>query len=740
MIDWSKRISEDDKYIDMQGLPYYTLAYDNTCRIEEYYEVPVRLPIEPEDHLCVNYNLPYDSQIFRKTLIPPQVKYPSKDFGRDNWTEAEMDAFIDSEFNKRNNGLWMFIKGKKYYIPGQLWYKMNHWTGITDEEFEYRDHERQLFSLLLQVQRDPIDLGIIDFKCRQLGDTENVICITFERGSRIRGALSTMQSFTGEEHVKETYGRIVHGYMNMIYYFKPMTDGTEKAAAGLNLRYPAKHHTHAEVKKQHSLNNVVNQSSHEDYQHPPLNSRFRYGTAKAIKFDGATGILTAYGDEFGKASDSDPNEWLRTMVEAAFSNIRGKKRGNILMTSTAEEINASSLEYAQTLYRESDPKKRLKTGSTLNRLIHIFRGVADRGFETIVADKFGFIDGQAVIDAVTEKYNAMIEAGNSNGAMSFIRKNPRTIEDVFMSANNLSQFHIGNLQKRQLQIELATKKPYVRGNFKWKDGIKDTEVIWEPNQNGRWYVSRHPHDFGLVNNAKTVGLFTKKPANGYYFSCGVDPIDQKNTLGSEEEVSKGSFCLGRRFDDNVDSGESKYYQYDDEIKGIQKGDPIDLGAYHETNRAICTYMERPKDPADFFEDLLMTLVYYGSDYLPEKNKSGALLTYMDLRGYGSYLMEKPTLVKNYKGQTEKDGITMTDKSANSMFDFITTYTCKWANAIDHPVLLGQLLSMNFANRGKKDLGVAFGWMLYAFNNKIQKKPIDKEKESEGINHWEENYV
>jgi hypothetical protein len=31
-------------------------------------------------------------------------------------------------------------------------------------------------------------------------------------------------------------------------------------------------------------------------------------------------------------------------------------------------------------------------------------------------------------------------------------------------------------------------------------------------------------------------------------------------------------------------------------------------------------------------------------------------------------------------------------------------------------------------------------MLYAFNNKTQKKPIDKEAEVQGITHWEENYV
>lgn len=742
MIDWKTRISKDDKgieYIDMQGMPYYYLKYDETCKTEIIHDTNVLLPVEPRDEDVVNYGLPIDEQIFRKTFIPEQARNPKKDFGRENWTEKEMDDFVDSEFNRKHNGVWFFIKGKKYYITGQHWLKMNHWHNNTDEEFEYRDHERKLFTFLLQVQRDPIDLGVDIFKCRQLGDTENTLVVLWERGSRIRGGLATMQSFTGEDHVKETYDRLVHGHNNMIHYFKPMSDGTEKAASGLKMRYPAKHNTHAEIKKQHQANNIVNQGSIEEYQHPPLNSRFRFGTSKAIKFDGATGILTVYGDEFGKASDSNPNEWLRTMVEAVFSNIRGKKRGFILMTSTAEEVTENSLEYAKVLYKESDPNKRLRTGSTLNRIVRIFRGVGCRGFETIVADKWGFIDEEAVIAAVTEKFNAMISAGNMLGAMSFIRKNPRTIDDVFKSANK-SQFNIQNLENRLTQIDLMTKKPYVRGNFKWRDGVRDSEVIWEPNQQGRWSVSRHPHDYGLESNVTRVNIISKKPANSHYFSAGVDPIDQKNTVSAEGELSKASFCIGRRFDKNLDGGEDKYYQFDDEIRGIQKGDPIDVGAYHQSNKAICTYLNRPNDPFDFFEDLLMTLVYYGSDYLPEKNKAGALLTYMSMRGYDGYLMDKPTSQKNVKGKTEKDGVTMTEKSATDIFNYITTYTCKMANALDHPELISQLLSMNWDNRGKKDLGVSFGWMLYAFNNKKSKALVDKEEEVTGVVHWEENVV
>lgn len=736
-INWKKRISEDDRYIDVTGLPYYTLKFDDNCEYETIYGINVKIPVAPNDKDCINYNLPVHDQIFRKNYRPPQVLSPDKEWGREAWTKAEIDAFVDQEWNIRKQGVWFWIKGKKTYIPGQLWFKLNAWTPETNQELEYRDHERELFTFALQVQRDVTDLGIADYKCRQLGDTENALVMMYERGSRIRGGLTTMQSFINQEHVERTYSRLIHAHKNMPYWFRPMNTGTEDPKKGLILDYPSRHITHAEVERKRSKGESVIKSSKENYQYPPIGSKFVYGPSKVKHFDGATGLLTCYGDEFGKSSDEDPNEWVQTMAEAAFDSNRGKKRAFMMMTSTVEDITPECLERAQRLYRESDPDKRISSGSTISRLIRIFRGVDCRGFENIVADRWGFIDKEAVINAVTEKYNAMMDAGNTRGAMSFIRKNPRRIEDVFMSAMHLSAFNVEGLQKREYYLsEIASPKPYVRGNLKWKDGVRDTTVIWEPNPRGRWVISKHPHDYGLESNAKVMGVIAPKPANTFFFGAGVDPIDQSDTL--ETNPSKGSICLGRRFDMTVDNAESLYYQHTDELQGIVKGKPVDMGSGFITNRPICTYLERPDNTSDFFEDVIMTMVYYGSDFLPEKNKFGGLHTYLKSRGYDLYLMDRPTNVKNVRGKTEKDGVTATVNSMNMCFDFITTYTFEMANAIDHPDLLSQLMTMNWKNRGDKDLGVAFGWMLYAFNQKKTKLRDVGDNPEQAETHWHYN--
>lgn len=732
MIKWKPRISKDDKFIDLQGLPYYFIKWDETSRVEKLYEVDVHMPAEPRDEDCVNYGLSEWDQVFRKTTIPDQVRFPLKDFGRDNWTEEQIRAFIDAEFNRRRNGLWFWIKNRKTYIPGALYYKMNYWTPITNAEFLYRKTDWKFFNFFLYVKYEPSIRGLADFKCRQLGDTENVICEEYEYGSRTRGALNTLQSFVNEDHVIETYNRLLHGHRNMIWFFKPMNRGTDNPQKGLVLDYPAKYNTHAAAKKSIESDELVNSAAIDYYQFPPVGARFKYGPTKLQRFDGSTGIGRAYGDEFAKSAAMDPVEWIQTMSEATYNETYGTKMGLIVMTSTAEEVTADSLKWARTIWSESDPNKRTPSGSTVNGLARCFRSALEKG----KPDRWGDVDEEAREIEIRAKIKAMEEAGNRRGAITYRRKNPITIEDVFLSANNLGQFHVENLQDRFFFLQESGKTKAVRGNLIWKDGIKDSEVIWVPNPNGRWLISKHPHDFDLKSNARSMSVAAPKPANSFFFSSGIDPVDAKNVLSSDR--SSAGIAIMRRFDPNIDSGEALYYTYDDEIKGIRKGDPVNLASNFQTNRFVCTYVHEPKDPTEFYEDTILTHVYYGTDFLVEKQKAGALIQYLVNRNYKLYIGDKPQTYKNYKGQVEKEGVTATQDSFRVCFDLIMTYTSLYMNACDHIDLVKQWMSMNWDNRTEHDLGVAAGWALYAAT--VPKSKIDLGEKNAKMIHFSENSV
>jgi hypothetical protein len=406
--------------------------------------------------------------------------------------------------------------------------------------------------------------------------------------------------------------------------------------------------------------------------------------------------------------------------------------GMILMTSTVEDIGAESLNWATLLWNQSDPAKRSPDGSTASGLYRCFRNAVDRG----EVDRWGFPLRDKIISTINEKIRMLIESGDIKGSISYRRKNCLTIEDVFMSANDTSQFDVEKLTKRIFWLQnIAPKGMTVRGNLKWQDNVKNTIAIWEPNPKGRWLISKHPHDFGLKENAMITGVISPKPANTAHFCAGVDPIDQQSTM--ETNPSKGAICVKARLNETLDGGADKYYQYTDESKGIRHGDPVDDGANFITNRVVCTYINRPDDPVDFFDDVVLTMVYYGTDFLPEKDRFGGLHTYIKNTGYELYLMDKPTSFKNARGQSEQHAVSATVGNINTYFEFLTTLTCKWANTIDHVDLLEQLLTMNYKNRGKKDLGVACGFSEFAAAQPKMKYTRRKQIE---VRHWEENYV
>lgn len=729
MIDWRKKIKDNDR-IDLQALPYYFIKFSEKSKIQKCYEYDVILPEEPRDEDCVNYGLPIQDQIFRKTYIPKQILYPNKNFGSENWTQDQKDKFIEREYNRRFNGLFIFIKGRKYYIPGTFYFFLNYWKSQTGEEFIYKFTDLEFYLIWMYACYSPKIFGLFDFKCRQIGDTEKVISMIYEYTSRVRGVKACMQSIN-LEHIEATYDRIIHGHKNMIYYMKPINQGSDDPRNGLQFNYPSENINLNTIKRQAQEHGTATQSN-LDYEYPEINSQILYGPSKPKFFDGQT-YGRAYNDEFGKNENMDPNDWIKVLIEAMRSRIMDKKMGMIIGTSTVEDMKSGdTLKNAKKVWAQCDPNNLTSEGETINGCIRIFRGALDRA----PVDRWGFPKKEEELEKINSKVKAMMMMGDIRGMIDYKRKNCVTIEDVFKSTNDESQFDIEKLQNRLFFVENESeKKLYVRGNFKWKDGIKDTQVIWEPNKNGRWVVSKHPNDYGLESNARVLGVLSPKPANIRHFCAGVDPIDQQTTL--ESEPSQGAICVKAKLNEALDGSADRYYQFTDETRGIFKGDPVDGGANFISNRIVCTYLYRHPDPVDFFEDVIMTMVYYGTDFLPEKDRFGGLHTHLKNRGYELYLMDRPSHIRNAKGQTEQHGVSATTGNINTYFEYLTTLSCKWANTIDHPDVLEQMLTMNWQNRGKKDLGVAVGWCEYASAQPTMKYT---RQEQQRIHHFSENYV
>ena len=160
-----------------------------------------------------------------------------------------------------------------------------------------------------------------------------------------------------------------------------------------------------------------------------------------------------------------------------------------------------------------------------------------------------------------------------------------------------------------------------RGSFMWRNGIKDTEVYFTPDNNGRFLISWVPPR-NLQNNV-IIKNGIKYPANEHIGSFGCDSYDISGTV--DGKGSNGS------------------------LHGLTKFSMEDA----PPNHFFLEYVARPQTAEIFFEEVLMALVFYGMPILCENNKP-RLLYYLKRRGYRGFSMNRPDKIWNKLSTTERE--------------------------------------------------------------------------------------
>ena len=160
-----------------------------------------------------------------------------------------------------------------------------------------------------------------------------------------------------------------------------------------------------------------------------------------------------------------------------------------------------------------------------------------------------------------------------------------------------------------------------QGGFHWKDGIKDSKVIWSPNKRGRFFVTYIPKA-SLQNNVIERGG-QKRPGNEHLGSFGCDSYDISGVV-----VGKGS---------------------NGSLHGLTKFNMDDA----PSNEFFLEYIARPQTAEIFFEEVLMACVFYGMPILCENNKP-RLLYHFKNRGYRGYCLNRPDKKYNKLSKTERE--------------------------------------------------------------------------------------
>ena len=639
-------------------------------------------------------------QYWEKAEYPKEL---SRIKSRFDWEEypAEFKEkwydYIDDEFTRREQGFYFYNNGTPTYITGTH-YMYLQWSKIDIGAPDFREANRLFFIFWEACKADTRCYGMCYLKNRRSGfsfmsSAELVNQATISSDARF-GILSK----SGADAKKMFTDKVVPISVNYPFFFKPIQDGMDRPKTELAYRVPASKLTRRKLESNEQLRELDGLDTTIDWKNTGDNS-----------YDGEKLKLLAH-DESGKweRPDNILNNWRVTKTTLRLgSRIVGK----CMMGSTSNALDKGGNNFKK-LYYNSDVTKRNRNGQTSSGLYSLFipmewnyEGFMDtfgspvfvRGSNTIKG-----VDGYDITTGVIEHWENEVEGlkSDQDSLNEYYRQFPRTEKHAFRDETKQSLFNLTKIYEQvDYNEDFNNRANITKGSFQWLNGVKDTEVIFVPNKDGRFQVSWVPPK--SLQNQVIIRNGTKYPGNEHIGAFGCDSYDISGTV--DGRGSKGS------------------------LHGLTKFSMEDA----PPNHFFLEYISRPQTAEIFFEDVLMSLVFYGMPILAENNKP-RLLYYLKRRGYRGFSMNRPDKIWNKLSVTEKEigGIPNSSEDikqahAAAIEAYIDTYVGLKQDGYGdmyHQDTLEDWGKFNINNRTKHDASISSGLAIMACN-KNKYKPI-----------------
>lgn len=581
---------------------------DTAGEVTEIGGIDIQLPKLPPKKEILGYERKPHLQMWRRLPVPEELQ---RIRSMDEWYEMQSEfkkkfsPYIEKEFDRRRNGLWFYNNGKPVYITGRH-YMMLQWSKLDIGYGYYLEFQARLFIHFAACEADPRSMGQMYTKCRRSGYTNMSAAILVDEATQVKDKLLGIQSKTGKDAQENIFmKKVVPMFRSYPFFFKPIQDGTTNPRMELAFREPSKRITKSNKtsNKGEALNTIIN---------------WKNTTNNA--YDGEK-LHMMYMDESGKwERPTDIREAWR--IERTCLIVGRKIIGKCLMGSTVNPMDKGGKQYKE-LWRDSDPEDRNANGRTKTGLYRLFvpayealEGFFDEYGNPIVEDPakpVKTIEGDFVdIGAKTYLKNERDALkGDARELNEYVRQFPFTVDEAMRDSIEGSTFNIGKIYEQIEYNEELYPNPVVQGNFSWKDAANDTEVVFSPNPQGRWFISWMPKPEN--RNKFVIKQGKKHPANDHIGVGGVDSYDLDST--TDNRGSKGACHMYNKFS---------------------------MGA--PANMFVAEYASRPPLARIFYEDILMAAVFFGYPLLIENNKYG-IVRYFESRGYEEYVMKRPDHLK-----------------------------------------------------------------------------------------------
>lgn len=593
--------------VDVKGYDEKAIAICPAGTIGDVVELGgliIVLPKTPKVKDILFHDLPVQGQRWRRSDLPEEL---SRIRSMDEWAEMPKEfrnrfrPYIEEEFRRRRNGVWFYSCGDPVYITGRH-YMMLQWGVLDVGAPYYLEFQRDIFIHLAACEADPRCIGQLYTKCRRSGYTNICSSVIIDEATQVKDKLIGIQSKTGKDAQENIFmKKVVTMFRKYPFFFKPIQDGTTNPRMELAFREPSK-----KITKKNKTSTVGD----------ALNTVINWKNTTNNAYDGEK-LHLLYLDEAGKwEKPTDIREAWR--IQRTCLIVGRKIVGKAMVGSTVNPMGKGGSEYKD-LWMDSNPGERNKNGRTRSGLYRLFipaydslEGFFDEYGRAVVHDPdedVVGIDGELIhMGAKTflknERDSLKHDASELN---EVIRQFPFTTDEAYRDSIEASLFNIGHIYEQIEYNDDLYPNPVVRGQFVWKNGEKDTEVIFTPKADGRFKIAwlPPPEQRNVIHYDRTKRI----PPHSHMGCGGVDSYDLDATV--DGRGSKGALHLYNKF--NMDA---------------------------PANMFVLEYASRPPLASIFYEDVLMAAIFYGYPILIENNKYG-IARYFEQRGYDGYLMDRP---------------------------------------------------------------------------------------------------